>query len=114
MRTKFVLTAVVLFALSSQACVSVLSHSYSNPSTEHPPFVSESDWDYGVLHLSHPAVENVVLKLERKIATPCARGPLLNVQTTLTLRDFLFFQVYSVRLTAECVGAQGGSVAGVS
>ena len=101
---------MLLSALALPGCVTVLSHSYSNASVsnasvEHRPFVSESKSDWGVLRLTIPTIENIVLDLEQRIGVACPGGRLINVQTTLALREFLVVQIYSVRLTAQCMAA---------
>lgn len=96
----------LVWSVTSPACVTVMSHSYSNAVPTRNPVVSRSGWDYGVLRLSQPTMENVVLNLAREIGSRCAGAPLTNVQTTLALRDYVVVQVYRVRLTAECAGAK--------
>jgi LPS sulfotransferase NodH len=102
---------VALVVATGSACVGVLSHSYSYVTVDRRPTVSETAWTSQFLHLTEPAVENLVVDLTQRLETSCQGRSLINVQSKLTMREFILFQIYSVRLSAGC--AQDGPRAGV-
>jgi hypothetical protein len=101
----------MLSAATLQGCVFVLAHSYSNVAVDRRPIVSQSDWDYGILHLFEPGVEDLTVDLTHRIETTCAEGKLVNVQTKVIMREFVLVQIYSVRLTAQCAVSASPTVA---
>jgi hypothetical protein len=89
--------------LDLQGCAVVLSHGYSDVVPNNRPTLSESDWTWGVLRLTEPMVEDLVIDLTHGMEAHCRpRSKLENVQTKLMLREFVLFQIYSIRLTAQC------------
>ena|SRR5664279_2590749 len=96
------LLRVLLWSVTNSACVGVLSHSYSYVTVDRRPTVSETDWTSGFLHLTEPAVETIVVDLTHRLEASCGGRSLVNVQTKLTLREFVLFQIYTVRLSGGC------------
>ncbi len=96
------LLLVVLSASTASGCVGVLSHSYSYVTVDRRPTVSETDWTSGFLHLTEPLVENIVVDLTHRLEESCEGRSLVNVQSKLTVREFILFQIYSVRISAGC------------
>jgi len=47
-------------------------------------------------------IENLVVDLTHSLEASCAGAPLVNVQTKVYVREFVLFQIYTVRLTAAC------------
>ncbi|HEX4405844.1 MAG TPA: hypothetical protein VH560_13495 [Polyangia bacterium] len=103
MRSTFV-GLTCLGALLLQGCLSVLSHSYSGVALNRHPSVSATDSTWGFLHLTEPLIENLVVDLTHKLEDGCLGASLENVQTKLTIREFVLFQIYDVRLSAQCAG----------
>jgi hypothetical protein len=98
----WIATAIAI-VLDLQGCAVVLSHGYSDVVPNNRPTISESDWTWGALHLTEPMVEDLVIDLTRGMEAHCRRSSKPeNVQTKLMLREFVLFQIYSVRLTAQC------------
>jgi len=93
----------IAMVLNLQGCAVVLSHGYSDVVPNNEPTLSESDWTWGVLRLTEPMVEDLVIDLTRGMEARCRpRSKLENVQTKLMLREYVLFQIYSIRLTAQC------------
>jgi hypothetical protein len=96
------LLAIAMVTLISSSCVSVLSHSYAYVGPDPRPMVWQSDWTATFLHLTEPLIENSVVDLTHGMEKTCKGGSLGNVQTTVTIREFLLFQIYSVRVSGAC------------
>jgi hypothetical protein len=67
--------------------------------------VWQSDWTATFLHLTGPLIENLVVDLTHGMEATCKNGRLGNLQTTVMIREFILFQIYSVRVSATCAPA---------
>jgi len=105
------LVTVVSLGLAASGCVFVSSHSYAYTQIDRRPPISESDWTYGVLHLTAPLIENLVVDLTHSLERRCGGAPLANVQTKLVLRELVLVQFYSVQLTGTCGSPPAGALA---
>ncbi len=86
--------------LSLSACVLVDSSAISE-GTGSGSAVNAEYSDYGILHLSAPS--NLTSDANAALAKTCQSGMLSNVQTELSMRDWLLIvQNYTVTTTAVC------------
>ena len=93
---------MVAATLALSGCVFVLSQSYAYKEIDRRPEISDSDWTASFFHLNEPVIEPLVVDLTRSLEASCAGAPLVNTQTKLYVREFLLFQIYTVRLTGAC------------
>jgi hypothetical protein len=93
---------MVAATLALSGCVGVLSHSYAYTEIDRRPEISDSDSTTSFFHLGEPLIENLVVDLTHSLEASCAGAPLVNVQTKVYVREFVLFQIYTVRLTAAC------------
>ena len=93
--------AFVLLALNG--CVSIESSSISGSPNgiSGIPVHTSDEGEIGILHLTAPA--DLTTKADEALKAQCASGHLTNVQTQLSLRDWIgIVQVYKVRASAIC------------
>lgn len=81
----------------SAGCTTILSTSMTAIEAGNKNIVEVEASDFGYLHLTTPEI-NLLLALRRE----CSNGTINGVQTTLTLREFLVAQKYTLRATAYC------------
>lgn len=81
----------------SAGCTTILSTSMTTIEAGNKNIVEVEASDYGFLHLTTPEI-NLLPALRRE----CSNGTVNGVQTTLTLREFLVAQKYTLRATAYC------------
>jgi hypothetical protein len=82
------------------ACVLIHSSSISEGAGGGSAVKAEYS-DYGLLHLTVPS--NLTPDANAALARECQSGMLSNVQTELSMRDWLLIvQYYTVTATAEC------------
>lgn len=62
--------------------------------------VSTSVSDYGILHLTVP--NNLTQSANSQLVAACPSGKLSDVQTELSMRDFILVQMYSISAGAVC------------
>jgi outer membrane protein OmpA-like peptidoglycan-associated protein len=62
--------------------------------------VTASYSDYGILGLTAPY--GITTKVNSQLVSQCPNGELTNVQTELSMRNFLLVQLYNVTATAIC------------
>jgi hypothetical protein len=89
--------AVTLVALSG--CVVIESSAISETQGKGSAVTAETD-DMGILRLSIPP--NLTHKANAALLAQCARGKLTDVQTELSMRDFLIIQLYHVSAEGIC------------
>jgi outer membrane protein OmpA-like peptidoglycan-associated protein len=65
--------------------------------------VSASTSDYGILRLTVPY--GLTTKVNSQLVSQCPSGELTNVQTELSMRDFLLVQLYNLSAGALCQAA---------
>ena len=82
-----------------QGCVFIRSGSISD-STGTGNAVSASASDMGFLELLAP--DGLTHSANEQLASQCPGGKFTNVQTELSMRDFLLVQLYSVSANAVC------------
>jgi hypothetical protein len=93
-------TIAVGACLSLSGCVLIYSSAISERSGSGSP-VTAAFSDYGILHLSEPA--NLVSATNAALLTQCQSGQLTNVQTELSMRDWLLLvQYYTLTANALC------------
>ncbi len=90
-------TAGVCLMLS--ACVLIHSGSISE-SNGGGNAVRSAYSDYGILYLSAPA--NLTSGANAALASQCQSGMITDVQTELSMRDWLIVQYYTVTTAAVC------------
>jgi hypothetical protein len=93
-------TLTLAFYLSLSACVFIESGSISE-SAGGGTAVSAAHSDYGILHLTAPA--NLTSGANTALASQCQSGMISDVQTELSMRDWLaIVQYYTVTTAAVC------------
>ncbi len=93
-------TFVIGACLSISACVFLHSSSISESTGGGSP-VNADYSDYGILHLTAPT--SVTAEANSALAAHCQSGMLSNVQTELSMRDWLLIvQYYTVTVSAVC------------
>jgi hypothetical protein len=97
-----IVIVVALLTCGNSACVAVLSHSYAYTAVDRRPTVSETDSSVGYFHLTEPVIETSVIDSTRELEKRCGGHNLVNVQTNVTMREFLLIQLYTVRVSAIC------------
>lgn len=95
-------TILTLSVLIVTGCVSVQSTTITNLSRSQGQRYTASDYDSGFLYVYAPSIEAISERVLAKFNMACDKGNLVNVQTTLMKRDFLFVQNYFVDVTAVC------------
>src|SRR4051812_29063809 len=101
MRSALLALTLSTSTLALSGCVGVLSHSYGYTVVDRRPSLSFTDWTGGFLHLTEPVIEDLVVDLTHDLEKSCAGVPLENVQTKVFIREFILFQIYTVRLTGS-------------
>lgn len=89
----------------SGACVSVSGVSYSNVTLARHRVVREEGTRVAFLHLTDPSLSTEIEVVADRLRGQC-HGELENVATTVTLREFLVVQAYTVSMTAQCRDAR--------
>ena len=79
-------------------CVALRSSAISDRSGGGQSATAEAD-DYGILHLTSP--DNLTETASSQLLSKCP-GKLTNVQTELTMREWILIQWYVVSATAVC------------
>lgn len=93
-------TLVLSVCLLLPACVFIHSSAISERAAGGSTVRAE-DSNYGLLHLTAPS--NLTSDANAALARACQSGMLSNVQTELSMRDWLLIvQYYTVTATAEC------------
>lgn len=93
-------TLAMGLCLSLSACVLVHSSSISESTGGGSP-VNAAFSDYGLVHLTAPA--NLTADANAALVKQCQSGVLSDVQTELSMRDWLgIVQYYTVTATAAC------------
>ena len=100
---KLVVSLFRLLALSVclflSACVFIHSGAISESTGGGSAMQSEYS-DYGILYLTAPA--NLTSSANAALAAQCQTGMLSDVQTELSMRDWLIVQYYTVTTAARC------------
>jgi len=81
------------------ACVVLKSSAISDRSGGGGQSVTAEAGDYGILHLTSP--DNLTQTASSQLVSKC-QGKLTNVQTELTMREWVIIQWYVVSATAVC------------
>jgi hypothetical protein len=92
------LAAIGIVLLSLGGCIVIASSAISEKSGSGTAVSADAD-DMGVLRLIIP--ENLTQKANTALAAKC-QGKLTDVQTELTMRDFLIVQLYEVSVAGVC------------
>ena len=97
-----VLTLAVLAAcLALSGCIEVLSSSISESTrTQAGNTATATATDWGILRLSAP--QGLTGIANQQLASACSTGKFTDVQTELSVRDFILAQMYSVNAVAIC------------
>ena len=101
MRTgmRGLMAAVIVMALTTSGCIMIHSSSISD-SAKSGPGVTTTASDIGILHLSVPA--NLTQTANQGLVGQCPGGKVTDVQTELSMRDFIIVQMYQVTAAAVC------------
>jgi hypothetical protein len=83
-------------------CSTIQSTSVSNVSKGSGQRITGSDSASGYFRLFTPAIDDLTEGLIVKMGKACD-GQLANVQTTLSMREMIVMQSYTVSVTANCV-----------
>ena len=88
-----------LLSISLSACVFIHSSTIGQ-STGRGSAVSAVDSDYGILRLTKP--QGLISTANTDLLKQCQSGLLTDVQTQLSMRDWLIVQYYTVTTAARC------------
>jgi hypothetical protein len=94
----FVLSMLAM-CLTTSGCVVIESSAISDR-TATGQVVNASVSDFGILRLTVP--QNLTGAANSQLVTACPSGKLSNVQTELSMRDFLIVQLYRITADATC------------
>ena len=96
----FLLILSIGFCLLASSCVFIQSSAISESRGGGTAVTTEYS-DYGILHLTAPS--NLTSSANTELANHCQSGMLSDVQTELSVRDWLLIvQYYTVDTTAVC------------
>ena len=90
---------LAIVSLMYSGCVVIQSSAISQRGEAGQP-ISANASDYGILRLSAPY--GLANQADTQLAAQCANGELTNVQTELSMRDFLIVQLYNLSAAALC------------
>jgi hypothetical protein len=90
---------LLAICMALSGCVFIESSAITGRSG-HGKSVTTSASDYGILGLTIPS--GLTGTANSQLAAQCQSGNLTNVQTELSMRNFIVVQLYDVTATASC------------
>jgi outer membrane protein OmpA-like peptidoglycan-associated protein len=99
LRTPAQILSLIIITTIFEACVAIKSSVISERIGEGQAVSASSD-DYGFLYLTTP--DGLTTKVSSQLVSRCPGGELTNVQTELSMRNFLLVQLYNVSAAALC------------
>lgn len=94
-----VLSFILVLGVSLSACVFVRGSAISESAGGGSPVHTEYS-DYGILYVTAPT--NITSAANTALASQCQTGRLTDVQTELSMRDWLVVQYYTVTVAGVC------------
>jgi outer membrane protein OmpA-like peptidoglycan-associated protein len=98
-RTSAQILTLIIISAIFEGCVAIKSSVISERSTGGQAVSASSD-DYGFLRLTAPY--GLTTKVNSQLVSQCPNGELTNVQTELSMREFILVQLYSLSAAALC------------
>src|SRR5271170_3655369 len=93
--------SVLTPCLAMSGCIMVSSSSISDSTrTQAGNTATANATDWGILHLTAP--QGLTGIANQQLASACPSGKFTDVQTELSMRDFLLAQMYTVSAVAIC------------
>jgi len=83
--------------LSASGCTTLLSASTTEILPGNTEVIKVSETGYGFLHLNIPE-----MNIQPALRSKCPNGTVNGVQTLLSVREFVVFQLYEISATAYC------------
>jgi hypothetical protein len=93
--------ALIGISMSLAGCIFISSSAISDKSGSGGTPVSASASDWGFLLLTVP--NGLTGKANAQLTSQCASGKLTDVQTELTMRNFLLAQLYNISVDGVCL-----------
>jgi hypothetical protein len=93
------LCLILALSVSLSACVFVRSSSISESAGGGSPVHTEYS-DYGILYVTAPT--SITASANSALAGQCQTGRLTDVQTEMSMRDWLIVQYYTVAAAGVC------------
>ena len=99
--SRYLALAVLAPSLALSGCIMIASSSISESNrSQAGNTATASATDWGFLRLVAP--QGLTGVANQQLASACAGGKFTDVQTELTLRDFILAQMYTVSAVATC------------
>ena len=99
--SKFVALCALASCLATSGCIMISSSSISESNrTQAGNTATATATDWGILRLVAPVGLTGVAN--QQLASACPSGKFTDVQTELTMRDFILAQMYTVNSVAIC------------
>lgn len=95
---SFLKLLFIVFCLCNSGCVLMTSVSVSEIHPNNSGLVKARVSDYGFLHIDLPPTLNIQPELRKQ----CPNGTINGIQTTLSMREFLLLQYYTITATGYC------------
>jgi len=93
------LLALTTACIGLAGCIMIQSSSISGSAGPGTAVTGQAN-DMGILHLSVP--QNLTQTANSQLLSGCASGKVTDVQTELSMRDFILVQMYKVSASGVC------------
>lgn len=99
--SRFPALSVLALCLALSGCITIASSSISDSTrTQAGNTATASATDWGILRLTVP--QGLTGIANQQLASACPSGKFTDVQTELSMRDFILAQMYMVNAVAIC------------